>query len=160
MSDRGDGGDRGPVVARFEESASDLRALSRVRTVAALLALLGACAMLLGKLPLPLFLVAVLAILLSAAWLAQARRVRKRAALPAPAALVVYAEGMLLAESERETFVPFREVARIEVDEERLDIVLTRHDGSLLRVEPRYAGVDIHELVRTLDEARRSARPG
>lgn len=152
--------ERGPVRVRFEESASDLRVLARVRTSAALLALLGASAMLLGKLPLPLFLVAVLAILLSLAWLAQARRVRKRAGDVRPAALVVHEQGMLLEEAERETFVPWREIARIEVDEERLDVVLTRNDGSLLRVEPRYAGVDIHELVRTLDDARASARPG
>ena len=154
--------ERGPVLARFEVSMSDQRALAYLRGICALLALAGAIAMLLGKLPVPLFMVALLAVLLSVAWLAQARRLGRAARDPRRPALTAHAHGLLLEDpgskaASRNEWLLWSDVARIEVDEERLELLLTRHDGSTLRIEPRYQGVDIHELVRTLTQAWGSA---
>lgn len=149
--------ERGPVVARFEESASELRVLARVRTIAGLLALAGASALLLGRLPLPVFLVALLAALISLAWLAQGRRAH-RAAQQKPAVLRVHAQGLACEDAKGETWIAWSDVERVEVDEERLDIVLFRRDAPPFRLEPRYAGVDLYSLVHTLDEARHSAQ--
>jgi hypothetical protein len=149
--------DRGPLLARFEESKSELRALALVRGVCAVLAIAAASALLLGELPVPIFLVAVLALLISLVWLRQALRARKAAKQAKNAALLVYSTGFCLEDAGGSTWHGWEDVEQVEVNEERLDIVVMRRDKPPLRLEPRYAGVDIYQLVRTLDEARRSA---
>jgi hypothetical protein len=150
--------ERGDQLARYQASPRDQRALAHVRTVSALLATAGAVGMLLGKLSLPLLLVALLGLLISLAWLGQARRLRRAAQDERPASLTVFQAGFAVCEREREDWLAWSEVARVEVDEERLDVVVTKQDGSILRIEPRYAGVDLYELVHTLDNARASAQ--
>ncbi len=150
--------ERGALLVRFQVDPREQRLLARVRAIAALLAAPAALAMLLGELPWPVFLVAVLALLLSLAWLGQARRLW-RASKREPDALFVHAGGIELREAGQSTWLAWAEVERVEVDEERLEVVITRHVAPALRIEPRYPGVDIYELVRTLDHARFSA-PG
>ncbi|MDB4973212.1 MAG: hypothetical protein JWN48_1553 [Myxococcaceae bacterium] len=149
--------ERGEVLARFEVSSSDQRGLAYLRGICALLALVGAGLMLLGKLPVPLFMVALLAVLLSVAWLAQARRLSRAARDPKRPALIAHAGGLALEEAGRNDWLSWSDVVRIEVDEERLDIVITKRDAATLRIEPRYQGVDLYDLVRTLDGIWRSA---
>ncbi|MDB4991268.1 MAG: hypothetical protein JWN04_6446 [Myxococcaceae bacterium] len=143
--------ERGAEVARFEVSSSDQRALAYLRGICAVLALVGALSMLLGKLPVALFMVALLALLLSVAWLAQARRLVRAARDEKRPALVAHTHGLLIEDAARNDWLPWTDVARIEVDEERLDIVVTKRDAQTLRIEPRYEGVDLYELVRTLN---------
>lgn len=150
--------DLGPELARFEASPSDLRALAHLRTLCALLAGVGALVVLLGKVSVPVFLIALLGLLISLAWLAQARRLRRTAAHGVPAALVVYQSGFLLTDDRRNDWLAFSDVKSFEVDEERVDVLVTKRDASTLRIEPRYTGVDIYELVHTLDNARASAQ--
>jgi hypothetical protein len=149
--------ERGEVLARYEVSSSDQRALAYLRGICAVLALLGAGVMLLGKLPLPLFLVALLAVLISVAWLAQARRLVRAARVAERPALVAHARGLLLDEAGRNEWLAWADVVQIEVDEERLELVLTRRVGEPLRIEPRYQGVDLYQLVRTLTEVWHAA---
>jgi hypothetical protein len=144
--------ERGPVLVRYEVSADSQRALATLRAVCALLALAGSAAMLLGKLSVTLFLTALLAVLLSVAWLAQARRLRRAARETKRPALVAHRDGLLLEESTRNEWLPWSDLARIEVDEERLDIVVTKRDTTVVRIEPRYQGVDLYELVHTLNQ--------
>ena len=148
---------RGPLLARFEVSASEQRALARVRAVSAVVAFLGACAMLLGELPVPVFLLALLGLVLSIAWFAQARRMRRAASLAHRDALAVHAAGLHIDEAQRNLWCPWGDVCEVSIDEERLDVVLSLRDAPPLRIEPRYPGVDIHELVRTLNDARQKA---
>jgi hypothetical protein len=150
--------ERGPELARFEASPSDQRALAYLRTVCAVLAGSGALVVLLGKVSVPVFLIALLGLLISLAWLGQARRLRGAAAHSEPTALVVYRAGFALLAPRRNDWIPFADVERIEVDEERVDVLVTKRDASTLRVEPQYTGVDIYELVHTLDNARASAQ--
>jgi len=150
--------EHGPELARFEVSQRDQRALAYVRTGAALLAILGAGVMFLGTMTVPVFLIALLGLLISVAWLRQAGRLRRSAAAPVPGSLTVYRDGYAVREHDRNEFVGWSDVEKIDVDEERLDIVVTKRDASTLRIEPRYAGVDLYELVHTLDNARASAQ--
>lgn len=150
--------ERGPLSARFCTDPSDQRALARVRAGSALLASLAALAMLLGELPIPAFLIAVLALMISVVWLRQAGRAARLAKRAQPEALTVYAGGFTLELGERTHWVPWSNVERVFVDEERVDIVVQQRGTGALRLEPRYPGVDIHELVRTLVEAHESAR--
>jgi hypothetical protein len=109
----------------------------------------------LGDLPVPVFLVGVLGLLVSVAWLRNARRTAHRAPQANLHFLEVYEDGLLLSEGERRVAVLWTQVEDVEVDEERLDVVVTRRDAPPLRIEPRYAGVEIHQLVRTLRNAWR-----
>jgi len=147
----------GPLLVRFEVSASEQRALSRVRMTSAVVAFLGACTMLLGKLPVPVFLLALLGLTLSVAWFAQARRMSRAARAAHRDALAVHAAGLHIDEAGRNLWCSWADVSEVSIDEERLDVVLSLRDAPPLRIEPRYPGVDIHELVRTLDDARRKA---
>jgi hypothetical protein len=122
------------------------------------LASLGAVAVLFGDVPIPVFLIALLGLLISLAWLGQARRSWRAAANPERPRLVVYEAGFALSEPGRNDWVAFSDVKQLEVDEERVDILVTKQDASTLRVEPRYTGVDIYQLVHTLDQARVAAQ--
>jgi len=146
------------VLARFATDPRDQRDLARVRMASALLASVAAIATFFGKLPIPAFLVALLGLVISMVWLRQARRAAASARRSAPEALVVHALGFALDEGERTHWVPWRNVLNVEVDEERLDIVVQQSDADPLRIEPRYPGVEIHELVRTLEDARHRAQ--
>ncbi|MET0341060.1 MAG: hypothetical protein ABW252_08655 [Polyangiales bacterium] len=148
---------RGPELARYEASPSELRALARVRMVSALVAFGGAVAMLLGELPVPVFLLALLGLVLSLAWLGQARRASRAARSAHRDALTVHARGLWLEEAARNVWCSWDDVTEIEVDEERLDVLVRLRAGPPLRIEPRYPGVEIHELVRTLNDARHRA---
>ena len=150
--------ERGPELARFEASPSDQRALAYLRAVCAVLAGVGAVVVLLGRVSVPVFLIALLGLLISLAWLGQARRLRRAAAHSVPTALVVYRAGFLLMDARRNDWLAFSDVERFEVDEERVDVLVTKRDASTLRIEPQYTGVDIYELVHTLDNARASAQ--
>jgi hypothetical protein len=141
------------LLVRYEVDPHDERRLSHLRTACAVVASLGAVAILLGDVPIPVFMAAALALLISLAWLAQARKARQRAAAPARYSLAIHRRGFWLDEGKVPLFVPFAEVSGIAVDEERLDIVVTRHHAEAIRLEPRYPGVAIHELMATLRNA-------
>lgn len=149
--------DRGPLRVRFEVDAGEQRTLSRVRGVSALLAFAGAATLLLGELPLPVFLLAVLGLAVSLAWLRQSRKASRAARDAHRDALQVHEGGLFLDESQRTAWVPWREIEDIVVDEERLDVVVIRRGTPPLRIEPRFPGVDIYELMRTLNDARQAA---
>ena len=61
--------ERGRRLIRYEVSEREQRTLARVRTVSALLAFAGAATMLLGRLPVPVFLLALLGLSVSLLWL-------------------------------------------------------------------------------------------
>lgn len=144
--------DRGPELARFEADPQDQRALAVVRAVSGVVALLGSLAMLLGKLPIPLFLVALLGIAMSLVWLRQARKLWRSTAKPA--VLGVHGAGLQIGD----TFIPFEQVTAIELDPERLDVKVILSGGDTLRLEPPYRGVDIDTLVHTLQVALGASR--
>ena len=148
-----DAAELGPLRQRFEVGQADQRSLALVRGGAALLAALGSIALLLADVPLPVFLAALLGLLMSLVWLGQARRALRVSRTADAHYLGVYQDGFVLAEGPRRTSVPFSRVEDLDIDEERLDIVVKLSTGETLRLEPRYPGVAIHDLVRSLQEA-------
>lgn len=148
---------RGRLLIRYEVSEREQRTLARVRTVSALLAFAGAATMLLGRLPVPVFLLAVLGLSVSLLWLRQAQKARRAASGAHQDALQVHEAGLLIDEAERTAWVPWRDVEDIVVDEERLDVVVIRRGTPALRIEPRFPGVELYELVATLNNARCAA---
>jgi hypothetical protein len=144
----------GPLVQRFEVSRADQRSLALVRGGAALVCALCASWLLLSRVSVPVFLIGLLGLVISLAWLAQARRAARTASRPEAHHLSIHRDGLLLAEQDRLTRLRFADVADISVDEERLDLAVKLHDGRCVRIEPRYPGVEIHELMRRLREAK------
>lgn len=146
--------EHGPELARFSASPHDQRTLAVVRGVSGVLALLGSVAVLLGRLSVPVFLVALLGLLMSLAWMRQARKLWRRVGTAKPATLVVHRDGFAI----DDTFIPFEQVTAFEVDEERVDVKVALANGDSLRIEPQYQGVDIYSLVRTLQDALGATR--
>lgn len=146
----------GPLLQRLEVSRADQRSLALVRGGAALVCALCASWLLLSRVSLPVYLIGLLGLLISFAWLAQARRAARAGAAPQAHHLSIHRDGLLLAEAGRLTRLRFAEMVDIEVDEERLDIAVRLRDGRCVHIEPRYPGVEIHELMRRLREAKAS----
>jgi hypothetical protein len=148
----------GPLAVRFAVSADDQRSVARVRLVSAGVSAVGAVLLLLSDLPIAVFLAALLALMMSLVWFGQARTAQRLAQSVERYHLSVYRDGFLLSEGKDVQCVRFRDVREIAVDEERLDIVVTRTEKEPLRIEPRYPGVEIHALVDTLLHAWREAQ--
>jgi hypothetical protein len=147
----------GPLLSRLEVSRADQRSLALVRGGAALLCALCASALLLARVSVPVFLTGLLGLVMSLAWLAQARRAARTARAPEAHHLSIHRAGLVVAEQGQLTRLRFADVADIAVDEERLDIAVRMRDGRCIRIEPRYPGVEIHELMRRLREAKAAA---
>ena len=148
--------ERGSALRRFEVDPAGERSVGRLRLAAAVLASLGAIAMLLSSLPFVIMMVAVLALLVSAGWIAKARSSERRARTSEDHFLALYSRGFELGEGPARTWIAWERVTHIDVDEERLDIVVELQDRDPLRLEPRYPGVEIYQLMDTLRNAWRS----
>ena len=148
---------RGELLRRFQASATAELSLARLRLVTASVALMASIAVLLSKVPVTIFLVALVGVLVSVAWIRQGLTARKRAARPSQYFLELYARGLAIGEGARVQWLPWGEVCDIDVDEERLDIVLKARAGEPVRLEPRYPGIAIHDLMATLRNAWRGA---
>jgi hypothetical protein len=146
----------GALRERFTVDATDMRIFAWARALIALLALGSAGLVLASSVPVVIFGVALVGVLVSVMWLRQARVAYARARAPAEHSLTLYEGGLVLSEGARRTALPWHEVRAVDLDEERLDIVLKRNNGDTLRIEPRYAGVAIHELMRRLSAAWQS----
>lgn len=147
--------DPGPLRERFQIDPADELALARLRLVAAGLAAAAAIAMLLSALPFVMVLLAVLALLVSLGWWGRARRLSKRAKNPEEHYLALYERGLMSADGAQRVWVAWKEVTHIDVDEERLEIVVQRGTAEPIRLEPRFPGLEIHELMHRLRNAWR-----
>jgi hypothetical protein len=144
----------GPLLVRYEVDPAAERGLALLRTVAALAVIAAAALVVAGRrVPIPVFLAALLGLLMGPLWLVQARRARARAHEPERHFLAVHARGLWLCEGKEPTWIDFRDLSGVIVDEERLDILLVRRDGEPIRLEPRYPGVAIGDLMATLRNA-------
>jgi len=149
--------DPGPLRERFEIDPGDERAVARLRLLAAGLAALSAIAMLLSSLPFVMLLLAVLALLVALGWFSRAKSLAARAKNPEEHFLALHTRGFISAEGQKRMWVSWTEVTHIEVDEERLEIVVTREAEEPVRLEPRFPDLEIHELVRRLRNAWHTA---
>lgn len=143
----------GALLWKLEVAPGDQRFLAWVRGSCALMAAACAILVLLAKVPVPVFLAAVLGLLMALVWLRQAARAARSARAPEAHYLAAYQHGLVVREAQKVTRVLFVDVRAIEQDDDVLDIVLQLRNGTRLRIEPRYPGLAIHELVAKLQEA-------
>jgi hypothetical protein len=139
---------------RFVGHAGAERAQARLRAACAALAGTGSLALLLARVPLAVFLVALLGTSLSLLWWREARRSARRARSPESIYLAIHADGLVWADPPRATlWIPWTEIRELTVDEERVCVCVERHAAPPVYIDPCYPGVEIHELVRTLRNA-------
>jgi len=93
-----------------------------------------------------MWVIIVLAWLATAFWLVAGSRARRRVREPGRWFLALRQDALELAEGERTTRVAWGEIKNVEVDEDRLVIVVERQSGPPVVIEPRYESVTIHEL--------------
>ncbi len=144
----------GPLLVRFDADATEERTYARVRMATACVSAVASLLVLLSRVPVAVFLVALLGLAISLVWLREARKAAQRAISPHAAYLAAHAHGLLWADAPSPpVWVSWNEVMDLAVDEERLTILVTRKGAPALHIPPRYPGVEIHELVSKLRNA-------
>jgi hypothetical protein len=93
---------------------------------------------------------ALVSLLFAVRFIANYRKVRRLAANTAAHYLEITTERVTLAEGAVQRSIPFERVTRIELDEDKIAVVLRAADAEELSVEPVYGGLSLRELADTL----------
>jgi hypothetical protein len=102
---------------------------------------------------------ALVSLLFAARFIASYRKVKRTAADTAAHYLEITTERVTLAEGAGQRSIPFERVTRIELDEDKIAVVLRADEAEELSVEPVYGGLGLRELADTLQRYRQ-ARAG
>jgi len=86
----------------------------------------------------------------AARWIAGFRKTQRTARAAAAHFLEITTQRVTLAAGTHQRSVPFDRVQRIELDEDRLTVVMRMTDGEELVIEPVYGGLGLRELGETL----------
>ena len=106
---------------------------------------------------------ALLSLLFAARFIASYRKVRRLAAnssahyLEITTERVTLTEGLGAGEKPEEKTIPFEHVTRIELDEDRIAVVLHAANEQLV-IEPVYGGLGLRELAETLHRYHQAKR--
>gem|GEM_PF-2733188 len=93
------------------------------------------------------FAAAVMAALASLGWTVSFMRARRRRSVPTAYTLTLRDAGLELCEGTRTANVAWEDVHAVEVDEDRLVVLVHRRDGAPpLVLEPRYEGTSVYTL--------------
>jgi predicted RNA-binding protein len=93
---------------------------------------------------------ALVGLLFAARFVASYRKVRRVAQTASAHYLEITTERVTLADGAGERSMPFDRVTRIELDEDRIAVVLRAGEAEELSVEPLYGGLGLRELAATL----------
>lgn len=104
--------------------------------------------------------VALASVVFALRWLQSYRELRHVAATAAAHYLEITAERVTLAAGSHHRSIPVDRIRAIELDEDRLAVVLRLHTDETLVIEPIYGGLGLRELGETLQRqlATTSAR--
>ena len=130
--------------------AMDVRAerdVARLRLAGAITCGLGAASIAVLQPTRIGFAAVVLAALASLGWTVSFVRARRRRAVPTAYTLTLRDAGLELREGPRTAYIAWEEVRAVEVDEDRLVVLVSRRDGAPpLVLEPRYEGTSVYTL--------------
>jgi hypothetical protein len=122
---------------------------ARLRIVAAVVCSICAGLFALAR-PGPLSIVVSLAVIAAGlAWAARARRTAERA--HAEASLALASSGLTLTGVPE---IPWADVARVDVDEDRLVVMVHRSSGDPVVIEPVYDGISVYDLAALVERCR------
>ena len=135
---------------------------ARVRLSAAVVA--GAAALWLAWVERSVWLrvAALVSLLFALRFIASYRKVRRLAKDASAHYLEITTERVTLAlgDGAEQQSIPFERVTRIELDEDRIAVVLRVGDAEALTVEPVYGGLGLRELADTLHRYRQARSSG
>lgn len=103
------------------------------------------------------WLVVAIAALVSLVWIAMFARARRRLASPDRHELRLTPDELVLVEGPREERLAWGEIARIEVDEDRLVVRIEAPGRDPMTIEPRYGRLGVTELERAIRAAYETA---
>jgi hypothetical protein len=99
---------------------------------------------------------ALVSLLFAARFVASYRKVRRTLTNTSAHYLEITTERVTLARAHELQSVPFERVTRIELDEDKIAVVLRAGDAEALSVEPVYGGLGLRELADTLHRYRQA----
>jgi hypothetical protein len=104
---------------------------------------------------------AVIAVVFATLWIVRAAKLLRRESIPADKDYLELSHTSLkLREHGRELVLPWEEIVRVAIDQDRLTLALLRRTGEIVNIEPRYKGVTLEDLcvaVRALHSSAQSA---
>jgi len=159
MAPRGESKDHGERTRRFELDSAAERATGWLRLAGA--AVVALCAAWIAGTGPGTFgwVVVVVCVLISVGWFFAWRKGRARARTAGDWYLELGTRELLLAEGARRTQIPWAEVDRVDVDEDRLAVSVRRaRDLPPMSIQMRYRGVSLHELGEEIRRAWMDAR--
>jgi hypothetical protein len=93
---------------------------------------------------------ALVSLLFAVRFITSYRKVRRLAPNASAHYLEITTERVTLAHGTEQRSIPFERVTRIELDEDKIAVVLRAGDAEELSVEPVYGGLGLRELADTL----------
>lgn len=133
------------------------RGVGRLRLVGALVVFPSSLIFGMGGEPLH-YTLAGLGVLVSIGWTAAWARSRRAIAGAGERFLDLSGDALSVVEGEQRTEVPWSSVVTIDVDEERLVVVVERQTEAPLRIEPVWGGLGVYELRDRLQATASGAR--
>jgi hypothetical protein len=147
-------------VTRLEADMATERQIALVKGAIGL-ALLGCSAWLFALPDLLPRAFGVAASVFAALWIVRAAKLmRQDNAPPDKDYLELSHSSLKVREHGRELDLPWAEIVRVAIDQDRLTVALLRSTGEIVNIEPRYTGVtleDLCEAIRALHSSAQSA---
>jgi predicted RNA-binding protein len=99
---------------------------------------------------------ALVSLLFAVRFIASYRKVRRLAPNASAHYLEITTERVTLADGAGQRSIPFEQVTRIELDEDKIAVVLRAGEAEALSVEPVYGGLSLRDLAETLYRYRQA----
>jgi hypothetical protein len=152
---------RGQATRRLTLAVGAERSVARFRLVSAFVVLPASIYVLARPSPLPAKTFAVLGVLACLGFVASFFRARARIRGRDAFHLDLADDGMTLCLGAAPTYVAWSEIVDVDVDEDRLMVVMRLRDGRFVDVPPSWEGVGLYELAASLRERKgRCIAPG
>lgn len=140
------------MARRLRKDVGGERSVGRLRLIAAVISTVAVLWLLvLTDFGWPAIALALVVVLAARFWARSWVRTERAAANAAPVDLVLDETGMQLGERA----LPWRGIARVELDHDRLLVRVVPVDGEPLELEPPYEGLGLEALGRAIEDARR-----
>lgn len=104
-------------------------------------------------------LFAVIAVVFAGLWLVRAAKAARQPKDPEDKDyLELSHRALTLHEHGRDLVLPWTEIVRVAIDQDRLTLALLRHSGEVVHIEPRYTGVTLEDLCSAASALHSSAQ--
>ncbi|UJR80551.1 hypothetical protein [Sandaracinus amylolyticus] len=139
----------------FEHDTYNEGSVALLRSVAIVVVLLSIGGLALGLRNWVGLLFSIVGLAACAAWVALVGRSRRRAR--GNVSLRLEPDALRFVDGATTIELPWSEITAVEVDEDRLDVRVARHDADPLRIEPMFRGASVYDLADAISAAWRAS---